>query len=40
MHHRNIGDPDSLRLVETYLSFILYMQRPLGVRIRPNPRRP
>jgi hypothetical protein len=30
MHHRNIGDPDSLRLVETYLSFILYMQREDG----------
>ena len=30
MHHRNIGDPDSLRLAETYLSFMLHMQRENG----------
>ena len=30
MHHRNIGDPDSLRLAETYLSFMLHMQRDDG----------
>ena len=30
MHHRNIGDPDSLRLAETYLSFMLHMQREDG----------
>jgi hypothetical protein len=30
MHHRNFGDPDSLQLAETYISFILHMQREDG----------
>ena len=29
-HHRNFGDPDSLKLAETYLSFMLHMQRDDG----------
>jgi len=30
MHYSNIGDPDSLRLAETYLSFMLHMQKEDG----------
>ena len=30
MHYRNIRDPDSLQLAETYLSFMLHMQREDG----------
>ena len=29
-HHRNFGDPDSLRLAETYIAFMLHMQREDG----------
>ena len=30
MHHRNIGDPEALRLAETYISFLLHMQKEDG----------